>query len=230
MLQFLVVDDDDDVARALAAGLTESCRAAVMRAGDGETATRCLQNQHLDLAVIDVLLPDMSGFALAKRAADRNVPALLMSGHPREQEACRTHEYPHLDKPFALSALTAAAREAVTGARENIARLHKSYARLTATLGQTERVISESQLVREESRRLRATRAAERQSRRPEMLGHAPDKGSRTWALRRAILENIARFQRLLEQEGSSKLNARAERAVRQLLAEEEAKLATLDR
>ena len=43
------------------------------------------------------------------------------------------------------------------------------------------------------------------------------------------VLQNIRLFQRLLQQDANDNLDTRTERALKQLLAEENAKLAALD-
>jgi CheY-like chemotaxis protein len=134
MLQFLVVDDDDEVCDAVATGLEQYCGATVVRASNGATASQILRAHRLDFAVIDVMLPDMSGFELAERAGNYNVPALLISGHPKEQEVCKAHGYPHLDKPFPLRTLADMARHVINAACDHIASMRRSYASLTATL------------------------------------------------------------------------------------------------
>jgi DNA-binding response OmpR family regulator len=43
---------------------------------------RAIEKVGFDLAIIDVNLPEISGYELARRAANRNIPTLLSSGHP----------------------------------------------------------------------------------------------------------------------------------------------------
>jgi len=130
VLQFLVVDDDKNVADVLKTGLEEFCGVAVTCADSGVIATQILKEHRPDLAVIDVVLPDMSGFDLAECAAQWEVPVLLISGDLERQDSCEVLGYPHLAKPFSLRSLADAAIAAVRDSRENIARLHESRARL----------------------------------------------------------------------------------------------------
>jgi CheY-like chemotaxis protein len=46
----------------------------------GSLALRAIETAGFDLAIIDVNMPEISGYELAKRAANRNIPALLSSG------------------------------------------------------------------------------------------------------------------------------------------------------
>ena len=93
--------------------------------------------------MIEAMLPDMTGFELAEIAADNNVPGLLIAGHPQGQERCRALGYPHLDKPFSLSALQAAATTVLRDARRNVERLHEAYERLTAHSLEARRLMEE---------------------------------------------------------------------------------------
>ncbi len=145
MLRFLVVDDDHQVSAVLQAGLEEFCGAAVTCANTGSAAVQILRAKRFDLAVIDVLLPDMSGFELAEwSAANCNLPILLISGHLETQASCKLYGYPHLAKPFSLNELAKAAMAAMSNSRENIDRIHRSHAQLMATAQQPERAASES--------------------------------------------------------------------------------------
>jgi DNA-binding response OmpR family regulator len=132
-LRLLVADCEEAVAEIVATELEVCCGAVVTRTGTGMIAARTLQTQHIDLAIIDTSLPDISGFELAELVADCNVPALLISAHPRDQELLTRHGYPHLVKPFRLAALVAAVTSALRNANENVTGLHRAHAMLRRT-------------------------------------------------------------------------------------------------
>jgi CheY-like chemotaxis protein len=129
-LRLLVTDDEQAVAEIIATALEVCCGAVVIRADSGTIATRALQTQPIDLAIIDTSLPDISGFEFAELAADGNVPALLISAHPRDQEQLMRYGYPHLVKPFRLAALVGAVTNALRSPKVNVAQLHQAYAML----------------------------------------------------------------------------------------------------
>ena len=131
MLRILLVDPDPSVSAVLSDALTQELRAEVICADTGASASRALHEASWDLAVIEATLPDMTGFELAELAATNHIPALLISGHPQAQETCRALGYPHLDKPFAFSALQAAAATVLRDTRVTVQRLHEAYHRLT---------------------------------------------------------------------------------------------------
>ena len=96
----LVVDDEPmlcDLFRGwlynqLGADVECSLTATIGRTDDG-----CMR---YDLAVIDAVLPDASGAALAELAANQNTPALLISGHPEVIVKLGQFGFPTLQKPF----------------------------------------------------------------------------------------------------------------------------------
>ncbi len=62
----LVVDDEHDLTWALAQSLGGDGY-AVLRAHNAEEALDTLQRRHVDLAILDVLMPGVSGFELCRR-------------------------------------------------------------------------------------------------------------------------------------------------------------------
>jgi DNA-binding NarL/FixJ family response regulator len=82
--RILIVDDDDRF-RALARALLEASGYAVVgEAADGDQALAAARRLHPDAALVDVQLPNTTGFALARQLtdADRGVRILLTSTDP----------------------------------------------------------------------------------------------------------------------------------------------------
>ena len=140
MEQFLIVDSDRDVSNMLQEALQEAFGAEVTQARKGALAIEALRERKFDLALIETMLPDMSGFELAERAANCQVPALLMTGHPAGQAACKAYGYPHLEKPFSLQELADVAGTLIGNSQRNITRMHWSYGKLIASLNRTEAI------------------------------------------------------------------------------------------
>jgi DNA-binding response OmpR family regulator len=155
LLQFLLVEDDLAVSEILKGALEHSCEASVTSAGCGAAAARALSSCRFDFALIDVLLPDISGYDLAKRVVDCNVPVLLVSGHPDEQQLCELVSYPHLNKPFSLDALSKSVTSILRNSRKNIARVQRSYNRLMVAHEKAKRIAIESNRLVKDSRRIR---------------------------------------------------------------------------
>ena len=77
MAEILVVDDE-----AAIADLVEVCLKnegyTVYKCGSGEAALACVARQHLDLAILDVMLPDLDGFTLCQKIREEHLFPILM--------------------------------------------------------------------------------------------------------------------------------------------------------
>ena len=73
----MVVDDE-----AAIADLVEVCLKnegyTVYKCGSGEAALTCVARQHLDLAILDVMLPDLDGFTLCQKIREEHLFPILM--------------------------------------------------------------------------------------------------------------------------------------------------------
>ena len=80
MFHILVVDDDKNIRRLMKAVL-ESNGYTVTTAADGEEALRALDQEHIDLAVLDIMMPRMDGYRFTQelRAASNDLPILMVS-------------------------------------------------------------------------------------------------------------------------------------------------------
>ena len=80
MFQILVVDDDKNTRRLLQAVL-EQDGYRVFSAEDGEKALTILDDQHVDLVVLDIMMPKMDGYEFTKtlRESNNNLPILMVS-------------------------------------------------------------------------------------------------------------------------------------------------------
>lgn len=80
MFHILVVDDDKNT-RALFRAILENEGYTVSTAEDGVRALSLMDSEHIDLVVLDVMMPNMDGydFTSALRAADNNLPILMVS-------------------------------------------------------------------------------------------------------------------------------------------------------
>jgi CheY-like chemotaxis protein len=80
----LVVENDPDVSDFLTNVLQAELAAVVRSASTGTLGAEAIETGAFDLAIIDVLAPEVSGYDLAKCAANKNAPALLYraSGGP----------------------------------------------------------------------------------------------------------------------------------------------------
>ena len=107
----LVVDDDRTV-RDLVTSILARGGPEVMGAADAREALRILENQPTDLLLTDIVMPGMSGLALAARAHhDRpELRVMFMSGYANQYEEELSGSV-CLAKPFTASHLLAAVEE-----------------------------------------------------------------------------------------------------------------------
>lgn len=109
-LRVLIVDDDPDILRTLTRGL-ERRHYDVICAAKADSAYTVLENQTVDIVILDLLMPQIAGDALAL-AITRKWPRMvgriiLMSGDPsrREHLKLKGAPFPFLSKPFSFDQL-----------------------------------------------------------------------------------------------------------------------------
>ena len=107
-LRVLLVDDDLDVTEAVA-GYLRSLGYDVECAGDLASAAGCISKQTFDLAILDLNLPDGSGFTLLQTTARGRVRHfVVLTGHGSVKvavEALRYQVFDFLIKPIDLAEL-----------------------------------------------------------------------------------------------------------------------------
>lgn len=80
MFHILVVDDDRNT-RLLMQALLEAEHYRVFLAANGEEALDVMDKQHVDLVILDVMMPRMDGYAFTRtlRSVNNNLPILMVS-------------------------------------------------------------------------------------------------------------------------------------------------------
>lgn len=80
MFQILVVDDDKNT-RLLLKAVLQSENYSVHTAENGEEALEVMDREHIDLVVLDIMMPKMDGYEFTKllRESDNNLPILMVS-------------------------------------------------------------------------------------------------------------------------------------------------------
>lgn len=118
----LIVDDDPDILTALTVGLADT-GATIETASDGNTAVALAESKHPDLVILDIMLPQKSGFLVLEklqphRKANGNRPrVIMMTGnqgrrHKQYAESLGVDEY--LNKPFRMDRLLEVAEKLLT--------------------------------------------------------------------------------------------------------------------
>ena len=118
----LVADDDEDI-RALVSFRLERAGYDVVEARDGEEALRLAREQAPDLAVLDVMMPKLTGDEVTRRIrgdeAMRRMPVILLTARVQEDDVARGFEAgadDYIKKPFSPQELRARV-QAVLGRR-----------------------------------------------------------------------------------------------------------------
>ena len=80
MVHILVVDDDKNT-RLYMQAVLEGAGYTVFTAKNGEDALQMMEREHIDLAVLDVMMPKMDGYEFTRtlREASNNLPILMVS-------------------------------------------------------------------------------------------------------------------------------------------------------
>ena len=80
MFQILVVDDDRNT-RLLLRAVLQAENYTVFTAENGEDALEVMDREHVDLVVLDVMMPKMDGYEFTRilRQTDNNLPILMVS-------------------------------------------------------------------------------------------------------------------------------------------------------
>jgi DNA-binding response OmpR family regulator len=118
----LVADDDDDI-RDLVAFRLDRAGYEVLRAGDGQEALDLAREHRPDLAVLDVMMPRLTGYDVTRElradAATSRIPVILLTARVQEADVARGFEAgadDYVKKPFSPQELKARV-QAVLGRR-----------------------------------------------------------------------------------------------------------------
>ena len=80
MIRILIADDDKNI-RLLFKAVLEGAGYQTLTAENGREALEIMERQHIDLVVLDIMMPQMDGyeFTCTLREADNNLPILMVS-------------------------------------------------------------------------------------------------------------------------------------------------------
>ena len=109
----LIADDDPDILSLVAFRL-ERADYDVVQAADGEEALRLANERHPDLAILDVMMPKLTGLdvtrEIRRNAATARMPVILLTARVQEADVTRGFEAgadDYLKKPFSPQELRA---------------------------------------------------------------------------------------------------------------------------
>lgn len=104
MAKLLIIDDDVESATWMAAALAGAGH-EVRTAMSGPEALSILANYIPDLSLMDVLMPEMDGFALNRSILDRGIPTMFVTVVKREAEAILHGVSGYVEKPVTAAEL-----------------------------------------------------------------------------------------------------------------------------
>ena len=84
--RILVVDDERDIADLLEVYL-QSENYEVYKFYSAKEALNCIENQELDLAILDIMLPDINGFSLCQKIREKyTYPIIMLTAKDEETD------------------------------------------------------------------------------------------------------------------------------------------------
>jgi two-component system, OmpR family, response regulator len=113
-LRVLVVDDDPNIADVLSMALRFE-DFAVEKAGSGRTALKAAEDFRPHIIILDVMLPDLDGFEVAKRLGERRagIPILFLTARDTTEDKVRGLTLggdDYVTKPFSVEEILARVR------------------------------------------------------------------------------------------------------------------------
>ncbi len=87
--QILIVDDELMSLKAISIALSKDSDYQVIKASDGKTALRLIEEEQIDLVLTDMKLPDIDGITILKNAKHRNpdTSVIVMTGYGTVESA-----------------------------------------------------------------------------------------------------------------------------------------------
>jgi DNA-binding response OmpR family regulator len=117
----LIVDDDPDILTAITTSLADT-EATIETAADGNTAVSIAEEKKPDLVILDIMLPQKSGFLVLERIRQgkrrgEKPRVIMITGnqgrrHRQYAEALGVDEY--LNKPFRMERLVEVTEKLLT--------------------------------------------------------------------------------------------------------------------
>jgi DNA-binding response OmpR family regulator len=109
----LVADDDSKVLNMIRRVL-ESEKYQVITASSGESALAALKNQTVDMVILDIIMPDIDGYAVCRTVRQHsNVPIIMLTAMGRDEDKVKGLDAGADDfvtKPFSTAVLLARIR------------------------------------------------------------------------------------------------------------------------
>lgn len=155
MIKILVVEDDKHVRKLMNAVLKREGY-EVVTAGNGKEALEALEVQHIDLIILDIMMPEMDGYEFAEelKEADNRIPILMATAKQLPEDKKKgfrlgTDDY--MTKPvdteeMLLRIQALLRRSQIASARKLvIGRVHLDYDTLTVTRNEDKQTLPQKE-------------------------------------------------------------------------------------
>lgn len=130
MTKILIVEADPAMSLFIAEVLSAGSTVNVKCVATAALAGHALDQEVFHAAIIDLDMPSMLGFELAKRAANKSIPTLLCTGNPDIITQLKEHHLPHLSKPFRSGELIHEATKMTASVADNTPQAHEANSKL----------------------------------------------------------------------------------------------------
>lgn len=127
MKVILIIEDEINIINFIRQGLEEEGY-RVLVAYDGQTGIETLLNNHIDLVILDLIIPKMNGFDVCKKIRDlgyKEIPILMLTALSRSDNVIKGLDMgadDYLTKPFKFDILKARIRTLLR--RKNLSMEH----------------------------------------------------------------------------------------------------------
>lgn len=135
MSKILIIDDEQGI-RSVLSDIFMDENFEVITAENGKKGLELFENEAVDLVVLDVWLPDISGIDLLKEISQKkkDLPIIIISGHANIDIAVKALEmgaYDFLEKPLSIDKMMSVINNAL-----EVSQLKNENKSLKAALGQ----------------------------------------------------------------------------------------------
>ncbi len=126
MFEILLAEDDQQIREGISDFFTDKGAdwLHLTTASDGEEALSCIREQHFDLLILDVMMPNIDGFTLCRKIrAESDVLILFLTARAREEDVLYGYWLgcdDYIVKPFSLAALLAKVQTMLKRANGNV--------------------------------------------------------------------------------------------------------------
>lgn len=102
--RILVVDDEEKIRKSLSELLQDQGYDVII-AGSGSECLQIISSQHLDLVLLDIVMPEMSGIEVLQKIKEKykNIEVIMITGYADKEKAIATFRlgaYDFIEKPF----------------------------------------------------------------------------------------------------------------------------------